>query len=276
MSAEISFAVAQITKNGLLKPENLEKQYRKALQGLEGPARWALVKEVANLTLQHHEWTALSAHVLKGIIDGWSDDDYREMGVGRVEADAELFFTARLLPLADCHTENERRKESARRRIANAWGEVWEDEMKEMLPAWPAETFLRDLAVFAEKNPWQETKQYLSNQIVERIARPKTRKYKWLTSADLVAKGQQPKWKRAKRRVIQEVAADADESELAGNDNTELSGGHNNAHVTSRVIARTPEGQNLPEKPALNSTTASLQEDPAHCILFLPLSSSHG
>ena len=92
------------------------------------------------------------------------------MGIGRTEADAELFFTARLLPHADCHTENERRKESARCRIANAWGEVWKDEMKEMLLAWPAETFLRDLAVFAEKNPWQETKQYLSNQIVERIA----------------------------------------------------------------------------------------------------------
>src|SRR4029077_18131960 len=91
---------------------------------------------------------------------------------------------------------------------------------------------------------------------------PKTRKYKWLTSADLVAKGKQPKWKRAKRRVIQEVAANADESELAGDDNTELSGAHDNAPVPSRIIASTREEQNLPEKPALDSTEASLQEDP--------------
>ena len=61
MSTEISFADAQIPKCGLLKPENLEKQYREALQGLEGPARWALVTEGANLTLQYYEWTALLA-----------------------------------------------------------------------------------------------------------------------------------------------------------------------------------------------------------------------
>ena len=39
--------------------------------------RWALVKEVANMTLQYQEWTALSAYVLKGIIDHWSDKEYR-------------------------------------------------------------------------------------------------------------------------------------------------------------------------------------------------------
>ena len=78
------------------------------------------------------------------------------MGVGKQEADADIFFTTRLLPLANCHSENERRKESAKRRISNVWGEDWEEEMGVMLPAWPAETFLRDLAVYAEKNPWRE------------------------------------------------------------------------------------------------------------------------
>ena len=87
------------------------------------------------MTLQYHEWTARSAYVLKGIIDGWSDKDYREMGVGREDADRGLFFTARMLPLAESHSENERRKDCAKRRIANAWGEVWEAEMRELLPA---------------------------------------------------------------------------------------------------------------------------------------------
>ena len=54
------------------------------------------------------------------------------------------------------------------------------------------------------------------------------------------------------------MAVDADESESAGNDNTELSGAHDNAPVPSRVIAHTPEEQNLPEQPALDSTKASL------------------
>ena len=113
--------------------------------------------------------------------------------------------------------------------------------MREQLSDWSAETFLRDLVGFAKKSPLQEASQYLSNQIKESIARPKTRKYKLLTSANLVAKGQRPKWKRAKRKGIQAVAVDADESESVGNDNTKLSGAHYNAPVPNRVIARPPQ-----------------------------------
>ena len=91
---------------------------------MEGPARWALVKEVANLTLQYYEWTTLSAYMLKGIIDSWSNKDSGEIGVRREDADVELFFIARLLPLADSHWKNKHRKDSAKDRIANAWDEV--------------------------------------------------------------------------------------------------------------------------------------------------------
>ena len=44
--------------------------------------------------------------MLKGIIDGWSDEDYVEMRVGRGDTDAELFLIVRVFPLADNHSRN--------------------------------------------------------------------------------------------------------------------------------------------------------------------------
>lgn len=39
------------------------------------------------------------------MIEAWTDEDYAEMQVDRVTADAELGFTSTILPLADVHTE---------------------------------------------------------------------------------------------------------------------------------------------------------------------------
>jgi hypothetical protein len=247
MSTETSIEVARIAKKVLFKPEGLEKRCKQELQNLEGPARWELVKEVARSTLLHHEWTALSASVLKSIMDAWTDDDYEEMGVGRAEADADLFFTAKLIPLADSHSENQRRKETTKQRIADVWGDDWEEEMGVMLPSWPAETFLRDLAVYAEKHPWKEAEHYLKDQIQKRRARPRTRKVTWLTSADLVPEGKLPKWKRAKRIV--QVEEESEHSDSLDEDPT-ISGAMQAPVVSGAIQEQSP-----------NSTEAPLQED---------------
>ena len=70
-----------------------------------------------------------------------------------------------------------------------------------LLPKWPSETFLRELAVFAEKNTWEEAKVYFPSQIKARIARPRSRKSPWLTSRDLVKEGEEPTW--VKRRITE-------------------------------------------------------------------------
>jgi hypothetical protein len=262
MSTETSIEVARIAKKVLLKPEGLEKRCRQELQNLEGPARWELVKEVARATLLHHEWTALSASVLKSIMDAWTDEEYKEMGVGRAEADADLFFTAKLIPLADSHSENQRRKEAAKQRIADVWGEDWEDEMGVMLPSWPAETFLRDLAVYAEKNPWKEAELYLKGQIQKRIAKPRTRKYTYLTSADLVPEGKLPKWKRAKPRIVQveeESEQDSlDEDPIISGAQAPAISGASNPVISG---AQAPEISGSIQEQARVSTEAPLQED---------------
>ena len=70
-----------------------------------------------------------------------------------------------------------------------------------LLPKWPSETFLRELALFAEKNTWEETKVFFPSQIKARIVRPRSRKSPWLTSRDLVKEGEKPTW--VKRRITE-------------------------------------------------------------------------
>ena len=70
-----------------------------------------------------------------------------------------------------------------------------------LLSKWLSEMFLRELAVFAEKNTWEEAKVFFSSQIKARIARPRSRKSFWLTSRDLVKEGEEPMW--VKRRITE-------------------------------------------------------------------------
>jgi len=61
-------------------------------------------------------------------------------------------FTTTILPLADIHTESECRKSKAKERLEASWGEGWEDLVGDLMPPWPAEEFLRSLAVFSENH----------------------------------------------------------------------------------------------------------------------------
>ena len=61
--------------------------------------------------------------------------------------------------------------------------------------------FLTELAILGEKNTWEEAKAFFPTQIKARIARPRSRKSPWLTSRDLVKKGEEPTW--VKRRITE-------------------------------------------------------------------------
>ncbi|KAF8434401.1 hypothetical protein BGX38DRAFT_1275540 [Terfezia claveryi] len=95
MSTEITNIAGKLVK----RTQMLRERYRNELAKLDGPERWKLVLEVAKLTQEQ------------------TDEDYREMQVDRVTADVELGFTSTILPLADIHTESERRKGKAKERL---------------------------------------------------------------------------------------------------------------------------------------------------------------
>ena len=60
---------------------------------------------------------------------------------------------------------------------------------------------MRELAVFAEKNTWEEAKVFFPSQIKAKIARPRSRKTTWLTSRDLVKEREELTW--VKRRITE-------------------------------------------------------------------------
>ncbi|RPB20340.1 hypothetical protein L211DRAFT_852373 [Terfezia boudieri ATCC MYA-4762] len=154
MSTEITNIAGKLVK----RSQGLREQYVAKLAKLDGPERWELVLE-------------------KEVIEGWTDEGYAEMQVDRATADAALSFTSTILPLADIHTESERRKGKAKERLEATWGAVWEDQVGDLMPPWPAEEFLRELAVFSEKNmDWAAAKVILDNRIQQRLVAKKTKK----------------------------------------------------------------------------------------------------
>lgn len=87
----------------------------------------------------------------RGIIEAWTIADYVEMGVERAFTERHLLFTSRILPLADDYPRYEAQTRSACERIMATWGEDWEEQLGDLLPGFPTETFLRGLAVYVEE-----------------------------------------------------------------------------------------------------------------------------
>ena len=106
-----------------------------------------------------------------------------------------------LIPLSELDTDMDRRRRRSKERLENTWGEDWRVNLGALLPKWPSETFLSELAVFGEKNTWVEAKVFFPSQIKDTIARPRSRKSPWLTSRDLVKDGEEPTW--VKRRITE-------------------------------------------------------------------------
>jgi len=125
--------------------------------------------------------------------------------------ETDLAFSTTIIPLSQYYTESERRKVNAKARIEEAWGVNWEDKLGEMLPPWPAEEFLRELARFAERNrAWDAAKTLMENNIAERLAARRTKKYKWLTSRDIAEKTV------VEKKRLQGRKANNNEESLAG------------------------------------------------------------
>ena len=85
--------------------------------------------------------------------------------------------------------------------MARIWGNDWRTLMNDLLPPFPAETFLRELSIYARKIPWNIAEPYFRSQIRKRLAIPYTKKYRWLTIRDITGKGTAGTKKR-RTRVI--------------------------------------------------------------------------
>ena len=90
----------------------------------------------------------------KNLVDGWTWEDYEEMGVSREEVLRELEYDEVLRPLSKQHDNVEERKRRSREKIAAIWGEEWEVEFEDNeMPPWQSEHFLQHMFALAKESP---------------------------------------------------------------------------------------------------------------------------
>ena len=136
-----------------------------------------VVQEVSKQIEEFTEKVAFAAEVQKEIIDSWTDQDYNAMGTTREEVQDKVKYTNVITPLSIYSKNSGRRKARARDRLVNAWGRRWEAKLGEMMPPWPVEGFMRELAVFAESNGELNIGiGTMQARIVDRLAAKRTRK----------------------------------------------------------------------------------------------------
>ena len=115
---------------------------------------------------------------MRRIVEGLTPKELAEMGVDRATVEEKTGLREGLIPLSELDTEISRHRRLSLLRIEAVWGEEWEDKI--ILPKCPTETFLRDLAVFAEKNTLEWSEGFLREQIEARQSRPRVRKDSWV------------------------------------------------------------------------------------------------
>jgi len=234
----------------------------------EGKEKYELAVEVAHLTQEQAEQVSFAALVQKEVIEGWTDADYVDMEVDRAVAQTELGFTTTILPLVDIHTESERRKSKAKERLEASWGEGWEDLVGDLMPLWPAEDFLKSLAVFSENyTEWAVAEELLEMRIVERLAVKKTKKVPWLTSWDVTGKdirklksaaGKQTSEKEGSARVgpasqvtnveTQTASQTAVETPVVPSSSSGETAVHSDSMVEEDIVRVTPGSEEATEK----------------------------
>ena len=107
--------------------------------------------EMLNLTQEKGEVGAFSASGLRRNIQGWKAEDYEVMGVDKAEVKEKLGLQC-LIPLSGLDPSMDRRQRCSEEKLENTWGENWGVNLGALLPKWPSQTFLREFAVFMEKN----------------------------------------------------------------------------------------------------------------------------
>ena len=173
----------------LANPHNLACFYKEELRKSSGKKRWELMKEIGHLIEAQSELAAYAAHIQKEIIDSLTDGDLQEMGISKERLETDLNYSVLIVPLAERHDRCQQRKDSSCQLMASLWGDDWQTLMNDLLPPFTGETFLRDLTIYAKKNPWNIAEPFFRSQIRKRLAIPYTKKCRWLISRDITGKG---------------------------------------------------------------------------------------
>ena len=199
--APLHTELSLVAERLLRRPDTLERLVKKHLKTLNVPQRLELVAEVSEWTQERGEVAACSARVIRRIVQGWTDKELEEIRVDRAAAEEKVDLHTGLIPLAELDTGIRRRRRHSERRISAGCGDEWEMNLKKILPRCPSETFIRELAVFAEEHTPEWSKNFFQHQIQSGINQLRSHKDSWLTSRDLVMEGNLATWQ--KRRITE-------------------------------------------------------------------------
>ena len=209
----------RIAKRVVNRSFRLRDRYRQELGKLDPAEQWIVVQEVSKQIEQFTEKVAFAAQIQKEIIDAWTDEDYAAMDTTREDVREVVKYVEVITPLSIYSEKSERRKARARERLENAWGRRWEAKLGELMPPWPAEGFMRELAVFAESNPkLNDAIVTMKENIAERLAAPRTKKDPNLMSRDISEKVmvQKRRVRRRRRPVGNQPQQQNEEAESEG------------------------------------------------------------
>jgi len=95
---------------------------------------------------------SLTVQIVKKWVEGWTDEDLAKIEATREAVKTDLAYSTTIISLSEFHSASERRKAFKKARVEQAWRNDWEEKLRELLPPWPAEEFLQELARFAECN----------------------------------------------------------------------------------------------------------------------------
>ena len=112
----------------------------------EGRRRWEFVKDFNHLISGQASIIVAMGAVQKNLMDGWTLEDYEEIGVSREKVLRELEYEEVLRLLSKQYDNIEERKRRSREKIVAIWGEEWEVEFEDNeMPPWQSEHFLQHM-----------------------------------------------------------------------------------------------------------------------------------
>ena len=175
----------------LRRPDHFERFDQKHLARRDGPWRLELVLEISNRSQKRGYVAAFSASVLRKIIEDWKAGDFEEIGVDKGTVKEKWDLECRI-GLWELDTGMDWSWRHSEKRLENTLGKDWVGNLRALLPKWSSEMFLRELAIFVEKNIWEEAKVSFPAHMKAGIGRPRSRKPACLTTRDLVKEGEAP------------------------------------------------------------------------------------
>ena len=129
--------IATLREKVLRNERNLRETYYDEVGLREGRRRWEFVKDFNHLISGQANIIAAMGAAQKNLVDGWTLEDYEEMGVSREEVLKDLEYEEELKPLSKQYDNVEERKRRSREKIAAIWGEEWEVEFEDdEMPPW--------------------------------------------------------------------------------------------------------------------------------------------